>query len=102
MAFCMIISCIAGYGWDNEFWTSPKKLKSRNYEVNGRMFSATRRLGKGYQGMKTNLYLINHPAPTTKNNYSKISTNFHKAIKNVADHTMPNGFKRIMQTERKY
>ena len=59
-----------------------QKLKSRNYEVNGIMLYAMR------QGMKILLYLINHPAPTTKKAYSKISTNFHNAIKNVAGHTM--------------
>ena len=41
-------ACNAGCGCEKEFWTSPKKSKSRNYEVNGRMFYAMRRLGKGY------------------------------------------------------
>ena len=46
-----------------------------------------RRLGKGYRGTKRLLNLLNHP-PTTKNYYTKISDNFHKAVKNVADHNM--------------
>ena len=93
----MCISCNAGCGWEKEFWTSPKKSKSRNYEVNGRMFYAMRRLGKGYRGTKRLLNLLNHPPPTTKNNYKKISDNFHKAAKNVADHTMHLATKELRQ-----
>ena len=46
MAFGKCISCNAGCGWENELWTSPNKSKSRNYKVNGRMFTPCAGLAK--------------------------------------------------------
>ena len=56
------------------FWTSKKR--SRNYDVNRRIFYSMRGIGYGYNGMKRFLVLMNHPPPMTEKNYRKLSTVF--------------------------
>ena len=51
------------------------------------MYYATRRIGNGYAGLKRFLQLVNHPPPMTKNNYGKITTAVHQAVKEVT-HTI--------------
>ena len=43
-----------------------------------------RRCGKGYQGLRRFLALINHPPPMTEKNYRKISHSFTEATRAVA------------------
>ena len=47
-----------------------------------------RRLGKGYQGSRKFLTLMNHPPPMTERNFRKLSNKFNNARKNVAKHSM--------------
>ena len=39
------------------FWTSKKKGKARNFDVNRHSFYATRRIGNGHQGLNRILML---------------------------------------------
>ena len=43
-----------------------------------------RRCGKGYQGLRRFLAIINHPPPMTVKNYSNISHSFTEAARAVA------------------
>ena len=52
------------------FWTSKKR--SRNYDVNRRIFYSMCLIRNGYNGMKRFLVLMNHPM--TEKNYRKLST----------------------------
>ena len=87
LAFEMKLECLE-CDWCYNFWTSKKKSKSRNFDVNSRIFYSMRRIGKGYQGMRRFLTLMNHPSPMTEKTYRKITYNFNKAIKTVAKKIM--------------
>ena len=43
-----------------------------------------RHCGKGYQGLRRFLAIINHPPPMTEKNYRKISHSFTEAARAVA------------------
>ena len=43
-----------------------------------------RRCGKGYQGLRRFLAIINHPPPMTEKNYRNISHSFTEAARAVA------------------
>ena len=43
-----------------------------------------RRCGKGYQGLRRLLAIINHPPPMTEKNYRNISHSFTEAARAVA------------------
>ena len=43
-----------------------------------------RRCGKGYQGLRRFLAIINHPPPMTEKNYRNISHSFTEATRAVA------------------
>ena len=68
--------------WKNEFTTSTKKCKS--IDINYKTVYAMRRCGKGYQGLRTFLAIINHPPPMTEKNYRNISHSFTEAARAVA------------------
>ena len=72
--------------WSYICWTSKKK--SRNFDVNRRIFYSMRRIGNGYQGLKKFLMLMNHPPPMTEKNYRKTSSVFNKSVKHVAKMVM--------------
>ena len=72
--------------WCHIFWTSKKR--SRNYDVNRRIFYSMRRIGNGYNCMKRFLVLMNHPPPMTEKNYRKLSTVFRNSVKHVAETVM--------------
>ena len=99
-AFNMKLTCNnSECEWEYEYWTSKKKPKSRNFEVNGRIYYSMRRIGKGYGGLKRFLYLLNHPPPMTKNNYGKIAANFHKAAKHVSEDSLQFTCEQIRNTK---
>ena len=54
-------------GWGHIFWTSEKPKNVRSFDVNKRIFYSMRRIGKGYNGLKTFLMLMNLPPPMTYN-----------------------------------
>ena len=72
--------------WCHIFWTSKKR--SRNYDVNRRIFYSMCRIGNGYNGMKRFLVLMNHPPPMTEKNYRKLSNVFRNLVKHVAETAM--------------
>ena len=88
LSFQLQILCEHGCEWSHSFWTSKKKKKVRNFDVNRRMYYAMRRIGNGYQGLKRFLNLMNHPHPMTETNYGKITNCFNKAVKVVAETIM--------------
>ena len=65
--------------WKNEFTTSTKKYKK--FDINYKTVYAMRRCGKGYQGLRRFLAIINHPPPMTEKNYRKISHSFTEAAR---------------------
>ena len=67
-------------GWGHVFWTSKKPKKVRSFDVNKRIFYAMRRIGKGYQGLKTFLMLMNLPLPMTWSSYHKLARKIHRAV----------------------
>ena len=68
--------------WKNEFTTSTKKCKT--FDINYKTVYAMRRCGKGYQGLRRFLAIINHPPPMTEKNYRNISHSFTEAARAVA------------------
>ena len=52
-----------------------------------------RRCGKGYQGLRRLIALLNHPPPMTENNYRKINLKFSEAVRAVAIKSVPKDFR---------
>ena len=58
-----------------------------------------RRIGKGHQGLKKFLYLMNHHPPMTEKNYRKTSYKLHTAIKSVATNLMKEACMEIIASD---
>ena len=85
--------------WSHSFWNSKKKKKKRNFDINTRVCYSMRRIGKGHQGLKKFLYLMNHPPPMTEKNYRKMSYKLHAAIKCVATDVMKEACMEIIASD---
>ena len=82
LAFKFYVCCNNCKDWNNDFMTSTKK--SKKFDISYKAVYAMRRCGKGYQGLRRFLALINHPPPMTEKNYRKISRSFTEAARAVA------------------
>ena len=60
------------------------KRKKRNFDINTRVCYSMRRIGNAHHGLKTFLYIMNHPPTMREKNYRKTSYKLHTAIKSVA------------------
>ena len=58
---CGSIEC----DWYHIFWTSKTKKRSKNYDVNRKIFYSIRRIGNDYAGMKRFVVPMDHPSPMT-------------------------------------
>ena len=84
---CSSVSC----DWVYECWTSKERKTSSNrkgYDINARSIYAMRRCGKGYQGLRRFLMLMNHPPPMSEKNYRKLCLTFSEAVRLVAAKSM--------------
>ena len=82
LTFKFCVFCNNCKDWKNEFTTSTKKCKK--FDINYKTVCAIRCCGKGYQGLRRFLAIINHPPPMTEKNYRKISHSFTEAARAVA------------------
>ena len=58
-----------------------------------------RRCGKGYQGLRKFLALINHPTPMTEKNYRKINLKFSDAVRVVAMRSINEAAEEVHRTQ---
>ena len=95
LAFKFSVCCKNCKDWENQFSTSTKQ--SKKFDINYKAVYAMRRCGKGYQGLRRFLALINHPPPMTEKNYRKISHSFTEATRAVALKSMNDAAEAIRQ-----
>ena len=74
--------------WSAGFKTSRASSKSGHSEINLRMVSYVRSLGRGFSALQNFSLYVNSPPPMTKNNYKKIFRTVHSASKEVALESM--------------
>ena len=58
-------------------------IKCKKFDINYKTVYAMRLCGKGYQGLRIFLAIINHPPPMTEKNYRKVSHSFTEAARAV-------------------
>ena len=96
LAFTFALSC-SDCDWKYEFCSSSEK--SKIFDINYKTVYSMRRCGKGYQGLRKFLALINHPPPMTETDYRMINLKFSVAVRVVAMRSMNEAAEEVRRTQ---
>ena len=69
------------------------------FDINYKTVHSMRRCGKGYQGLRKFLALINHPPLMTEKNYRMINLRFSNAVRTVAMRSMDEAAEEVRQAQ---
>ena len=95
LAFKYMVTCQDTFNcrWTYTFFNSPGTKKNnsqftRSFDMNPRAIYCMRRFGKGYAGLKTFCYLMNHPPPMSEKSFRETNVNIFEAVKVVAQKSL--------------
>ena len=106
LAFKYILTCQDAVNccWSYSFFNSPRTKKNnslftRSFDVNPRTVYSIRRLGKGYAGLETFLFLMNHPPPMSEKSYRETNVKLCDTVQVVAEKSLKDDVEEVKVIE---
>lgn len=95
----IIIRC-SSCEWESSIESSGESSTNGHKEVNLRMVSFVRSIGKGYSALEKFSLYTNSPRPMTKNCYRRTFNKIHSACKEVAEESMKGAVEEVKTKKR--